>query len=28
LGEHTDDVLSSLGYDADTLAGLREKRII
>ena len=28
LGEHTNDVLSSLGYDADTLAGLREKRII
>ena len=28
LGEHTDDILSSLGYDADTLAGLREKRII
>ena len=28
LGEHTDDILSSLGYDSASLAALREKRII
>jgi succinyl-CoA---D-citramalate CoA-transferase len=28
LGEHTDDVLRDLGYDADALADLRRRRII
>ena len=28
LGEHTDEIISSLGYDSDTLAKLRQARII
>ena len=28
LGEHTDEVIGALGYDAQTLASLREKRVI
>ncbi len=28
LGEHTDEILGDLGYDADAITGLREKRII
>lgn len=28
LGEHTDEVLASLGLDADAIAGLRERGVI
>jgi crotonobetainyl-CoA:carnitine CoA-transferase CaiB-like acyl-CoA transferase len=28
LGEHTDEILTSLGYDAPALAGLRDKGVI
>jgi formyl-CoA transferase len=28
LGEHTDDVLTELGYDADTVAALHAKDVI
>ena len=28
LGEHTDDVLAELGYDADTIATLHEQKIV
>jgi formyl-CoA transferase len=28
LGEHTDDVLAELGYDADTIAAWHEKKIV
>jgi crotonobetainyl-CoA:carnitine CoA-transferase CaiB-like acyl-CoA transferase len=28
LGEHTDRILGELGYDADAIAALREKRVI
>jgi crotonobetainyl-CoA:carnitine CoA-transferase CaiB-like acyl-CoA transferase len=28
LGEHTDEVLGSIGYSADELEDLREKRVI
>jgi formyl-CoA transferase len=28
LGEHTDEVLKSLGYDADTILSLRNKGVI
>lgn len=28
LGEHTDEILASLGYDADAIAGLRERQVI
>ena len=28
LGEHTDDVLAGLGYDADRIAGLRDKGVV
>jgi crotonobetainyl-CoA:carnitine CoA-transferase CaiB-like acyl-CoA transferase len=28
LGEHTDEVLAEIGYDADRIAGLRARRVI
>jgi formyl-CoA transferase len=28
LGEHTDDVLGALGYDAGAIAAMREKQIV
>jgi crotonobetainyl-CoA:carnitine CoA-transferase CaiB-like acyl-CoA transferase len=28
LGAHTDEVLASLGYDADAIAGLRAREIV
>ena len=28
LGEHTEEIFSALGYDVDSLADLRQKRII
>ncbi len=28
LGEHTDEVLASLGYDDDTIAALAERTVI
>lgn len=28
LGEHTDEILAGLGYDAERIAGLREKKVI
>jgi formyl-CoA transferase len=28
LGEHTDEVLAELGYDADTIAGWRQNAIV
>lgn len=28
LGEHTDEILSSLGYDADAIAELRSKKVV
>jgi formyl-CoA transferase len=28
LGEHTDDVLGELGYDADAIAALRQDSVI
>jgi formyl-CoA transferase len=28
LGEHTDEVLSELGYDASAIAGMRDKQVI
>ena len=28
LGEHTDEILGGLGYSADTIAALREKRVV
>jgi formyl-CoA transferase len=28
LGEHTDDVLTELGYDADTIAELHTKGVV
>ena len=28
LGEHSDEVLASIGYDAETIAGLRERGVV
>ena len=28
LGEHSDEVLTSLGYDDETIAGLRERGVV
>jgi crotonobetainyl-CoA:carnitine CoA-transferase CaiB-like acyl-CoA transferase len=28
LGEHTDEVLGSIGYDADEIAALRQNKIV
>ncbi|MEX3629545.1 MAG: hypothetical protein VB138_08730 [Burkholderia sp.] len=28
FGEHTDEVLGGLGYDAEPIAALRERRVI
>jgi crotonobetainyl-CoA:carnitine CoA-transferase CaiB-like acyl-CoA transferase len=28
LGEHTDEVLANLGYDADTIARLRTENVV
>jgi crotonobetainyl-CoA:carnitine CoA-transferase CaiB-like acyl-CoA transferase len=27
-GQHTDDVLASIGYDAAAIAGLRERKVV
>jgi formyl-CoA transferase len=28
LGEHTDEVLAELGYDADTIAAWRQQKVV
>ena len=28
LGEHTDEILASLGYTGEAIAGMREKRVV